>query len=312
MINRILIRTKVVQMLYSYQLTKTDKTITKAKKELQASLDKSYELYNSLLQLMIDLTDLQDRELDDAKHKFLPSNEDLNPNMRFVENQLVEWLRNSKKLQDFVNDNNITWRDDELFLRLLLFKVTGSEEYKTYMAMEKTDFASDCEVWLQIMKKVILPDDDLLEHIENMSVYWSVDDLDIMGQFVLKTIRRIEAGDKEPISPKYKDDEDSEFGEKLFSLAVQERAENDELINKYVRSERWDSGRIALMDRIIMCTALTEIKNFPSIPVNVTMNEYIELAKNFSTPHSGQFVNGILNAVVKSLREQGKDRKSVV
>lgn len=293
-------------MLYSYQLTKTDKTITKAKKELQASLDKSYELYNSLLQLMIDLTDLQDRELDDAKHKFLPSNEDLNPNMRFVENQLVEWLRNSKKLQDFVNDNNITWRDDELFLRLLLFKVTGSEEYKTYMAMEKTDFASDCELWLQIMKKVILPDDDLLEHIENMSVYWSVDDLDIMGQFVLKTIRRIEAGDKEPISPKYKDDEDSEFGEKLFSLAVQERAENDELINKYVRSERWDSGRIALMDRIIMCTALTEIKNFPSIPVNVTMNEYIELAKNFSTPHSGQFVNGILNAVVKSLREQGK------
>lgn len=293
-------------MLYSYQLTKTDKTITKAKKELQASLDKSYELYNSLLQLMIDLTDLQDRELDDAKHKFLPSNEDLNPNMRFVENQLVEWLRNSKKLQDFVNDNNITWRDDELFLRLLLFKVTGSEEYKTYMAMEKTDFASDCEVWLQIMKKVILPDDDLLEHIENMSVYWSVDDLDIMGQFVLKTIRRIEAGDKEPISPKYKDDEDSEFGDKLFSLAVQERAENDELINKYVRSERWDSGRIALMDRIIMCTALTEIKNFPSIPVNVTMNEYIELAKNFSTPHSGQFVNGILNAVVKSLREQGK------
>lgn len=306
MINRILIRTKVVQMLYSYQLTKTDKTITKAKKELQASLDKSYELYNSLLQLMIDLTDLQDRELDDAKHKFLPSNEDLNPNMRFVENQLVEWLRNSKKLQDFVSDNNITWRDDELFLRLLLFKVTGSEEYKTYMAMEKTDFASDCEVWLQIMKKVILPDDDLLEHIENMSVYWSVDDLDIMGQFVLKTIRRIEAGDKEPISPKYKDDEDSEFGEKLFSLAVQERAENDELINKYVRRERWDSGRIALMDRIIMCTALTEIKNFPSIPVNVTMNEYIELAKNFSTPHSGQFVNGILNAVVKSLREQGK------
>lgn len=309
MINRILIRTKVVQMLYSYQLTKTDKTITKAKKELQASLDKSYELYNSLLQLMIDLTDLQDRELDDAKHKFLPSNEDLNPNMRFVENQLVEWLRNSKKLQDFVNDNNITWRDNELFLRLLLFKVTGSEEYKTYMAMEKTDFASDCEVWLQIMKKVILPDDDLLEHIENMSVYWSVDDLDIMGQFVLKTIRRIEAGDKEPISPKYKDNEDSEFGEKLFSLAVQERAENDELINKYVRSERWDSGRIALMDRIIMCTALTEIKNFPSIPVNVTMNEYIELAKNFSTPHSGQFVNGILNAVVKSLREQGKIMK---
>lgn len=306
MINRILIRTKVVQMLYSYQLTKADKTLTKAKKELQASLDKSYELYNSLLQLIIDITDLQDRELDDAKHKFLPSSEDLNPNMRFVENQLVKWLRNSEKLQNFVSDNKITWRDDELFLRLLLFKVTSSEEYKTYMAMEKTDFASDCEVWLQIMKKVILPDDDLLEHIENMSVYWSVDDLDIMGQFVLKTIRRIEAGDKDPISPKYKDDEDSEFGEKLFSLAVQERAENDELINKFVRSERWDSGRIALMDRIIMCTALSEIKNFPSIPVNVTMNEYIELAKNFSTPHSGQFVNGILNAVVKSLREQGK------
>ena len=305
MINRVLIRTKVIQMLYSYQLTKADKSLTKAKKELQQSLDKPYELYNALLQLIIDLTDLQEREIDDAKHKFLPTREELNPNMRFVENQLVEKLRGNEKLQKFVTDNNITWRDDEIFLRLLLFKVTSSEEYKTYMAMEKTDFASDCEVWYQLMKKVILPDDDVLDHLENLSVYWNDDDLEIMGQFVMKTIRKIADGVDDPISPKYKDEEDSKFGEQLFTKSIDERVENDQLIDKFVRSERWDTARIALMDRIIMCTAITEIKDFPSIPVNVTMNEYIELAKNFSTPHSGQFVNGILNAVVKYLRDRG-------
>lgn len=302
MINRVLIRAKVVQMLYAYMVSKDSMTLTTAKKELTKSLDKSYELYNALLKLMIELTDVQDLRLDEAKHKFLPTEEDLNPNMRFVENEFVKRLRADQTLADFVDDKKINWRDDELFVRLLLDKILRSEEYQEYMEMPKTSLVRDGEVWYQLMKKVVLPDENLLEHLQSMSVYYTDDDLQIMGQFVMKTIRRFEDEEAQPILPQYKNDDDCKFGEQLFSKAVAEMEENNSYIDQFVKTEKWDVERIALMDRVVMCTALTEIRNYPSIPVNVSLNEYIELAKDYSTPRSGQFVNGILNAVVNKLR----------
>lgn len=302
MINRVLIRAKVVQMLYAYMVSKDSMTLTTAKKELTKSLDKSYELYNALLKLMIELTDVQDLRLDEAKHKFLPTEEDLNPNMRFVENEFVKRLRADQTLADFVDDKKINWRDDELFVRLLLDKILRSEEYQEYMEMPKTSLVHDGEVWYQLMKKVVLPDENLLEHLQSMSVYYTDDDLQIMGQFVMKTIRRFEDEEAQPILPQYKNDDDSKFGEQLFSKAVAEMEENNSYIDQFVKTEKWDVERIALMDRVVMCAALTEIRNYPSIPVNVSLNEYIELAKDYSTPRSGQFVNGILNAVVNKLR----------
>lgn len=302
MINRVLIRAKVVQMLYAYMVSKDSMTLTTAKKELTKSLDKSYELYNALLKLMIELTDVQDLRLDEAKHKFLPTEEDLNPNMRFVENEFVKRLRADQTLADFVDDKKINWRDDELFVRLLLDKILRSEEYQEYMEMPKTSLVRDGEVWYQLMKKVVLPDENLLEHLQSKSVYYTDDDLQIMGQFVMKTIRRFEDEEAQPILPQYKNDDDSKFGEQLFSKAVAEMEENNSYIDQFVKTEKWDVERIALMDRVVMCTALTEIRNYPSIPVNVSLNEYIELAKDYSTPRSGQFVNGILNAVVNKLR----------
>lgn len=302
MINRVLIRAKVVQMLYAYMVSKDSMTLTTAKKELTKSLDKSYELYNALLKLMIELTDVQDLRLDEAKHKFLPTEEDLNPNMRFVENEFVKRLRADQTLADFVDDKKINWRDDELFVRLLLDNILRSEEYQEYMEMPKTSLVRDGEVWYQLMKKVVLPDENLLEHLQSMSVYYTDDDLQIMGQFVMKTIRRFEDEEAQPILPQYKNDDDRKFGEQLFSKAVAEMEENNSYIDQFVKTEKWDVERIALMDRVVMCTALTEIRNYPSIPVNVSLNEYIELAKDYSTPRSGQFVNGILNAVVNKLR----------
>ena len=302
MINRVLIRAKVVQMLYAYMVSKDSMTLTTAKKELTKSLDKSYELYNALLKLMIELTDVQDLRLDEAKHKFLPTEEDLNPNMRFVENEFVKRLRADQTLADFVDDKKINWRDDELFVRLFLDQILRSEEYQEYMEMPKTSLVRDGEVWYQLMKKVVLPDENLLEHLQSMSVYYTDDDLQIMGQFVMKTIRRFEDEEAQPILPQYKNDDDSKFGEQLFSKAVAEMEENNSYIDQFVKTEKWDVERIALMDRVVMCTALTEIRNYPSIPVNVSLNEYIELAKDYSTPRSGQFVNGILNAVVNKLR----------
>lgn len=283
-------------------VSKDSMTLTTAKKELTKSLDKSYELYNALLKLMIELTDVQDLRLDEAKHKFLPTEEDLNPNMRFVENEFVKRLRADQTLADFVDDKKIYWRDDELFVRLLLDKILRSEEYQEYMEMPKTSLVRDGEVWYQLMKKVVLPDENLLEHLQSMSVYYTDDDLQIIGQFVMKTIRRFEDEEAQPILPQYKNDDDSKFGEQLFSKAVAEMEENNSYIDQFVKTEKWDVERIALMDRVVMCTALTEIRNYPSIPVNVSLNEYIELAKDYSTPRSGQFVNGILNAVVNKLR----------
>lgn len=309
MINRVLIRIKVVQMLYSYMLTKDSKTISKAKDDLHESLDKSYELYNHLLGLVVDLTDLETLRLDDAKHKFLPTDEDLNPNTRFVDNELADALRGIPQLQDFLKEHKLSWRSDDVFLRLMLDKVRNSDVYTEYMQLPATDFPSDCEVWRQLFKKVLLPDDDLLEELESLSVYWTDEDLDIMGQFVVKTIKRIEDGMENPILPQYKDNEDSIFGEQLFMSALNLMDDNNKLIDGLVATERWDAERIAFMDRIIMCVALAEVLTFDKVPVNVSLNEYIEIAKLFSTSRSGQFVNGILNSAIKSLRQDGKITK---
>lgn len=302
MINRVLIRVKVVQALYSYELTKTDRSLTQARKDLDMSLEKSYELYMYLFKLIIELTDLQDRVLDDARNKFLPTEEDLNPNTRFVDNWLVKQLRENEVLNAFFADKKVSWQDETIFKRLTLDKIVHSDIYRDYMAMEKTDAASDCELWRQLLRHIILNDEDVIEKLETMSLFWSTEDIDTMGQFVIKTIKRFFDCVEDPVLPIYRNDDDSEFGDKLFAQSVQLMDDNNALIDSFIKNDRWDKNRVALMDRLIMCVAITELKGFPSIPTNVTLNEYIELAKVFSTPNSGQFVNGILNAIVKDLR----------
>jgi len=212
MINRTLIRIKVIQLLYSFFLTKDDTTLKGALAQLSISFEKSYELYNYLLLLMIELTELQDRRLDDAKNKYLPSEEDLNPNIRFVENKFIEKLKNDDTLQDYISENKLTWKNDDIYLKLLLDKVVNSDVYKNYMSAESTDYEKDCEIWKQLMKQIILPDENLADLLEKKSVYWN-DDLDTMGTFTLKTIRRFAENEKEPILPMFKDDEDRELAE---------------------------------------------------------------------------------------------------
>ena len=287
-------------MVYSYVLTKDETTLKDALKQLSKSFDKSYELYNYLLLLIVELTDLQDRRLDDAKNKYLPTEEDLNPNTRFIDNRLVDMLRNNQMLQDFVAENKFTWKDDDLFMKLLLDKILHSEIYEKYMADDDDSLAHDCELWKQLFKQVILPDDDFAQLLENKSVYWN-DDLDIMGTFAIKTIRRFEEGEAEPILPMYKDAEDEDFGKQLFMKSIAAKEENDQLIDSFV-TDKWDVERVAFMDRIVMDVCITEVKEFLSIPTSVSLNEYIEIAKCYSTPKSGIFVNGILNAIVRHLK----------
>lgn len=304
MINRVLIRVKVLQNLYSYVLTRPEKTVNQAQKELDKSFEMSYQLYFYILRLIVELTDLQERRLDDAKHKFLPTEEDLHPNPRFIYNRLAQALREEQEFTKFCRDYNITWQDDIIFLRMMLDKVFHSDIYKEYMAGEMGTMADDCEVWRHLLKDVILEDSDFEEKIESMSVYWSVEDIDIMGQFAIKTIRRFQDDnlDESPILPMFHHEDDRLFAYKLFDYTIQQMDDNNALIDSFVKTDKWDTERIALMDRLIMCMAITEHKCFEQIPANVTLNEYIELAKVFSSPNSGAFVNGILNAAIKSLR----------
>lgn len=309
MITRILIRIKVVQMLYSYLLTKEGRTIKDAKKELEKSLDKAYELYISMLVLMIDLTDYHDLKLDMAKHKYLPTEHDINPNTRFADNGFIAKLRENEELNAYLKDNPVTWRDDIIFMKLMHEKIINSSVYKEYMEVETSDYASDCNFWKDVLKKVVFVDEDLQEILETKSVYWN-DDLNVMGTFVIKTIKQFASDpDSATIQDKYKDEEDREFGERLFECAVRENEENNNIIDRFVQKEQWDTERIALMDRIVLGVALSEVKNFDGIPTKVSMNEFIEIAKYYSTAKSGQFINGILNSAINYLRDSGRISK---
>ena len=306
MINRVLIRTKVVQNLYSYMLTRPERTLDNALKDLGTSLEKTYELYHYLMRLPVELTHIQEMRLDEARNKYMPTDEELNPNMKFVNNKLVAALAENEKLQQFAQEHTVTWNDDPIFERLMLDKVLKSDLYNDYMADGDDSATADSLLWQQLMKQVILPDENMLDAVEQRSLFWTEDDIDLLGQFVCKTFRRLAEGDEEAILPMFKDEEDSEFGKELFKATVTQMPENNAIIDELVQESRWDKDRIVLMDRIIMCAALAEMCTFDKIPTAVTLNEYIELAKNFSTAASGKFVNGILNNAVKKLSKEGK------
>jgi len=274
---------------------------------LQRSLDKAYELYISLLWLPVELTRLQQQRLDAARHKYLPTDEDMNPNMKFADNTLAAALETSPEMQSYLKDNPISWTDDPVFLNTLLGKIIDSDIYRDYMADKAQSRADDANFWRRVMRTIILPCDELAELLESKSVYWN-DDLEIMGTFVLKTIKRFaSAGEREEITllPKYKDDEDAEFGAGLFVTAVKNKDIYRSYIDKFINDEQWDPERLAFMDIVVMIAAITELLNYPAIPIPVTVNEYIEIANSYSTPRSGQFINGILSSVIKYLEKEG-------
>ena len=290
-------------------LTRPERTLSAALKELDSCLEKTYELYHYLLRLPVELTHIQEMRLDEARNKYMPTEEELNPNMKFVNNRLVKALADNEALQQYAQEKTVTWNDDPIFERLMLDKVLKSDLYSEYMSDEEDNMTADSLLWQQLMKQILLPDENMMDAIEQRCLYWSEDDLELAGQFVNKTFRRIAEGVEDAVLPMFKDEEDSVFGKELFTATVSQMDENNDIINGLVESSRWDKDRIVLMDRIIMCTAIAELRTFDKIPAAVTLNEYIDLAKNFSTAASGKFVNGILNNAVKQLRKDGKTVK---
>lgn len=281
-----------------------------ALKQLNESLEKARDLYIGLMLLPVQLTQMRAEQMEENMNKYLPSEEDRNPNMRFVENKWVEMLDALPAFRDEVERRGISWRpQDDDVLRCLLKEIMASDIYADYMSFPATDFATDCNFWRNVYRHIIFVSPEFLEALENKSVFWN-DDIDIIGTFVVKNLKKLEdSHGAEGILPMYKDDEDARFGRELFSAAAAHKDEYKALVNSAVNTQSWDTERLAFMDVVISIAAIAELLNFPKIPTVVTLNEYIELAKSYSTSKSGAFVNGLLGSVIRRLREEGKLRK---
>lgn len=284
--------------------------------DLKTSLDKARELYFRILLLPVELTYQQEVDLDERRTRYNRTEEDMNPNPKFIDNELVKLLGASEEIKAYSESKKISWvEQDRDIVRHLLKKIIASDIYKDYMADPTADLHSDCEFWKKILRHVVFTDEDFLEMMEQKSVFWN-DDLDIMGEFAIKTFRRFEekASDpnskiEEPVLPMYKDAEDARFGRDLFEATVKKHKIYRGYIDEVLNTQHWESDRLAYMDVVIMVTALAEIFSFPKIPIQASLNEYIEIAKSYSSAKSGAFINGLLAAVITKLKEEGKLRK---
>lgn len=308
MINRVLIRLKIVQIVYAYYQN-GGKNLDTAEKELFFSLSKAYDLYNYLLLLMIEVTKQANKRLNAAKNKLVPTKEELFPNTKFVENRFIAQLEVNKQLLEFSNNQKKTWENEADFVKTLCDKILESDIYKEYMASETSSYEEDRELWRKLYKNIIFNNIELDQVLEDQSLYWN-DDKEIVDTFVLKTIKRFDEknGAKQELLPEFKDEEDQDFARRLFRRTILNADYYRHLISE--NTKNWDLDRVAFMDVVIMQIALAEILSFPNIPVSVSLNEYVEIAKLYSTPKSGGFINGTLDGIVNSLKKENKLTKN--
>ena len=304
MISRRIIRTKVLQILYAHVST-PGKTITQSESELQFSIRKTYDLYHLLFALLGELKDFAADRIESRKLKNFPTAEDLNPNLKFINNRLIIKLQENKSLNDYLSKNKIGWSTHPDLIKSIYATLEESELFGDYINSGQGDFKSDRKFCEDIFSEILVNNEQLLNELEEESIYWN-DDLDFTISMVIKTIKKFkhEKDTNEYLMSLYKDDEDREFTLKLFRHAISSNVENRKIIETYTKN--WDVDRVAIMDVLIMELALTELMDFPSIPVKVTLNEYIELAKYYSTNRSSTFINGVLDRITKDFKEDGK------
>ena len=308
MINRELIRLKVIQVIYAYYQNE-GKNVEAAEKELFFSLSKAHDLYNYLLLLMVEVTRFADRRIDNRRHKLRPTYEDLNPNTSFIDNAFMAQLAANEQLAEYSENQKRSWEDESEFVKRLFERIEASGIYQEYMAKDSLTYEDDRELWRKLYRTFIAQNDEIDELLEEQSLYWN-DDKAIVDTFVLKTIKRFEPekGAGQELMPEYRDDEDKEFARKLFCNAIKNAEVYRNLMEQ--NAKNWNMERLAFMDILIMQVALAEILSFPSIPVSVSLNEYVEIAKMYSTPKSGSFINGMLDTIVNQLKKENKLRKA--
>jgi len=304
MISRRIIRTKVLQIMYAH-VSSADKTISNSENELHFSIQKTYDLYHLLLALPIELSDYAGKMIEMRKLKNFPTSEELNPNLRFVSNRIINKLRNNSDLTTYIQKNKVNWVNNQELVKRIYQSMVDSEIYRNYLASNEDNFLQDRKFCEDFFAEVLLNSEFVFSEFEEQSIYWN-DDLDFVVSMVIKTLKKFkeESTFNDHLSSLYKDEEDKEFTVKLFKKSLAKSEENRKTIETYTKN--WDVDRVATMDILIMELALTELTEFPSVPVKVTLNEYIELAKYYSTHRSSIFINGVLDRITKDFKEQGK------
>jgi N utilization substance protein B len=311
MLSRRHLRVKVLQALYAF-FQSGGQDIAVGEKQLLFGTDKLYELYIHQLSFLIRLADYTRNRIEEAKKKYYPTEEDLNPNTRLIDNRFILQLDKNKDFQKWHHKLKINWADEENLFHKLLLELKNSQEYIEFVAHENSGYKDDKEL-ITLIVKSFLPDfENLRNYFEDRSIFWSDEDYDISLFMLIKTINSFKESwsDEHRLPPLFKDDETEEESDedrkymiKLFRYSILRSEDYGKLIEE--QAENWELERIAIMDIIIMKMALAELMIFPSIPVKVTINEYIEISKSYSSVKSKLFINGILDKLVIKLKNEG-------
>ena len=310
MLSRRHIRIKTFLALYAY-IFSNNKELDKGERELMFSLNKVYELYITFLSVFDEIKKISQEKIENAKSKHRPTEDDLNPNLKFVNNKVFSKLNQNAQLQKDIDKMKIKWRSEAAFsvISQLYKEIKGSEEYKSYMNSGADSFNEDKNFLVTIFRNFVVNNELFHEVLEDNSIFWN-DDLDIVALATIRTIESMSDGDSgiEALSPLFKDEDDEVYAKTLFRNSILKQTECEKLIKG--QTKNWDLDRLAKADVILMNMAIIEALDFPSIPVKVTMNEYIEISKFYSTPKSKGFINGILDKIFNQLKSDGKINKT--
>jgi N utilization substance protein B len=307
MISRRMLRIKVVKALYAHMKSDAD-SLMASEKMLVTSIDKTYDLYFLLMSLVVEMAQYAEQRQEAAKNKKLPTYEDLNPNRKFVDNAVIRLLAQSDSVNDYLASRKLSWAKYPELVKSLYTQLEQSDYFKKYMTSQESSFREDLALITEFYTRELEESEILESALDEMSILWN-DDLGFALIMVTRTLSNMRASHTDvKVLPKFKSIEDLDFARELFAKAAVNFDNYQEEIEKYTRN--WDVERIAFMDNLIMATAVAELVTFPSIPVKVTLDEYIEIAKYYSTPGSSTFINGILDKIVASFTEEGKINKS--
>lgn len=304
MLNRRFIRIKVLQALYAYYSRQDE--IGKSEKELLDSFNRIYDLYLLMMYSMVEIREFALQNIEDGKKKRLPSADDLNPNLRFVENSFLKGLFDYDTLRYEVEKRKLGWGDQREVLRSIWREFKLTEDYLKYMEKSEGEELEDLIVVTKLYAEHVAVNESLHDYLEERSMHWSTD-LAHINSTIVKNIESSFEKKKIELEPLFRDVEDRDFGVDLLRKTANHDGHFEKMIIE--RTHNWDKDRIAMMDMIIMKMALAELLYMETVPVKVTLNEYIELSKQFSTKKSKEFVNGVLDKMVVEMRASGEIRK---
>ena len=309
MLSRRHIRVKVMQMIYAFKNSESV-DLKLPQKQLLLSMENMYNLYLLLISLIIEVHTKAEDYMDKSKLKHLATLQEKNPNKKLIENKLFQQLKNNSTFQEILKKRKPNdWNLDSEYVEIVFKNILESEIYTRYMQSNQSSFRDDKNFVIDVFKIIIAPDEKLYEYIEDKKLTW-LDDLPVVNTGIVKLLKKVKENSPEfYFLPKlYKDDEDKDFGVELLQKTIlNQNKYKQEIADK---TTNWDSDRLAVLDSILLKMAVCELQNFPSIPTKVTMNEYLEIAKEYSTPKSSNFINGILDKIVKEYAEKGKLNKT--